>query len=293
MSRLFDRLRHVLRRNNQSGSRRNIRHHYDLGNRFYSHWLDSSMTYSCANFDAAGEPLQQAQMRKYQRMLESLRASPGQHILEIGCGWGGFAEFAAKSGYHVTGVTLSQEQLNYARKRIDRAGLASLVELRLHDYRDITEKFDHVVSIEMFEAVGEAYWPTFFKTLTQRLKAGGRAALQTITIKEDFYESYRLRPDFIQLYIFPGGMLPSPSAFWDHTKRAGLVPKTFSFHRHDYAQTLRCWHDNLHLRINELRSLDYSNAFIRMWRYYLAYCEAGFSSGRIDLMQTVLERPPE
>jgi cyclopropane-fatty-acyl-phospholipid synthase len=291
-SRLFDRLRHILRRNHKPGSRRNIRRHYDLGNRFYSHWLDSTMTYSCANFDAEGEPLQQAQMRKYQRMLESLEARAGQHILEIGCGWGGFAEFAAKQGYQVTGVTLSQEQLSYARQRIDRAGLKSRVELRLQDYRNISEKFDHIVSIEMFEAVGEDYWPTFFETLKRRLRPGGRAAVQTITIKEDFYESYRIRPDFIQLYIFPGGMLPSPSVFWDHTKQAGLVPRSFSFHRHDYALTLRHWHDNLQRKITDLRSLDYNNAFIRMWRYYLAYCEAGFNSGRIDLMQTVLERSP-
>ena len=292
VSRLIDRLRHMIRRNHKSGSRRNIRHHYDLGNNFYRQWLDSTMTYSCAIFDAEDASLHKAQLRKYQRILESLEASPGQHILEIGCGWGGFAELAAKQGFRVTGVTLSQEQLSYARQRIARAGLEARVELRLQDYRDIKESFDHIVSIEMFEAVGEHYWPTFFKTLTQRLRPGGRAALQTITIKDDFYESYRIRPDFIQLYIFPGGMLPSPAVFRAHTKRAGLVPRSFTFHGHHYAQTLRCWHANIQRKISELRSLNYSNSFIRMWRYYLAYCEAGFSSGRVDLIQTVVEHSP-
>ncbi len=292
VSRLLDRMRHKVRGNHRVGSRRNIRRHYDVGNHFYRQWLDSTMTYSCAIFDTEGESLQRAQVRKYQRILESLEASPGQHILEIGCGWGGFAELAAKQGFRVTGITLSQEQLSYARRRIANEGLEAQVDLRLQDYRDLTENFDHIVSIEMFEAVGENYWHIFFKTLTHRLKPGGRVALQTITIQDDYYESYRARPDFIQLYIFPGGMLASPSIFWAHTRRAGLIPRAFSFHGNHYARTLRCWHDRLQRKTSQLRSSDLSNSFIRMWRYYLAYCEAGFSSGRVDLMQAVMEHSP-
>jgi cyclopropane-fatty-acyl-phospholipid synthase len=287
--RLFDRLRHILKRNHRIGSRRNIRRHYDLGNHFYRQWLDSTMTYSCAIFEAERESLPRAQLRKYQRILESLEADPGQHILEIGCGWGGFAELAANQGYRVTGVTLSREQLTYARQRIACAGLDERVELRLQDYRDIRENFDHIVSIEMFEAVGEEYWPIFLETLKRRLKPGGRVALQTITINDEFYENYRSRPDFIQLYIFPGGMLASPSVFRTHTGRAGLMARSFSFHGCDYARTLRCWQENLQRKFSELSSSDYSDSFLRMWQYYLAYCEAGFSSGRVDLMQTVME----
>ncbi len=293
LSRLFNRLLHALSRNHRVGSLRNIRRHYDLGNHFYREWLDSTMTYSCAIFEGEGDSLRRAQLRKYQRILESLEAIPGQHILDIGCGWGGFAELAAKQGYRVTGITLSQEQLSYAKRRIARTGLETRVELRLQDYRDIKENFDHIVSIEMFEAVGEEYWPIFLKTLKRRLRPGGRVALQTITINDEFYQVYRIRPDFIQLYIFPGGMLASPSIFWDHTRRAGLMPKSFSFHGQHYAQTLRCWHENLQRKISELHSLSYNNSFIRMWKYYLAYCEAGFSSGRVDLMQTVIEHSPD
>lgn len=289
--RRLDRVRHRLRRNSRRGSRANIRFHYDLGNEFYRQWLDSTMSYSSALFSKGDEALETAQQRKYQRLLERLGAAPGAHILEIGCGWGGFAEAAARQGHRVTGITLSQEQLDYARERIARAGLTERVELRLQDYRDLEGQFDHIVSIEMFEAVGEEWWPTYFDTLRACLKPGGRAALQVITIDPVRFQRYRESADFIQLYIFPGGMLPPVPRFNDLAAASGLRRLEQDFFGMDYALTLRRWFQEVRRSSGVIQALGYGESFLRMWRYYLAYCEIGFRTGRIDLMQTILERP--
>lgn len=288
---LFLRLRHSLRSNTKTGSRRNIKAHYDLGNAFYRLWLDETMTYSSAIFADAQMPLAAAQHNKYARLLAALDAKPGDHILEIGCGWGGFAEHAARQGMRVTGITLSTEQLAYAQERIARAGLSEHVELRLQDYRDLHESFDHIVSIEMFEAVGEKYWQTYFTVLNACLKPGGKAALQIITIDDDCFEDYRSSADFIQLYIFPGGMLPSPSRLDALARDAGLVDIACTTHGLDYARTLAEWHKSVNQQESAIRAQGFDRRFLQMWRYYLAYCEAGFREGRIDLCQRILQKP--
>jgi cyclopropane-fatty-acyl-phospholipid synthase len=282
-------LRHRRNRNSRVGSRRNISYHYDLGNDFYRLWLDPGMTYSAALFGGRDDNLEQAQRSKYRALLDLIDARPGQHILEIGCGWGGFALEAARAGLRVTGITLSKEQLSWAREQAARHGLADRIELRLQDYRDLGQTFDHIVSIEMFEAVGEDYWPAFMKTLRRSLRPGGRAALQVITIDEACFPVYRSRPDFIQRHIFPGGMLPSPERFGSAARGAGLAVTGRSFHGLDYARTLADWHRRFLHQVDAIRALGYGERFIRMWRYYLAYCEAGFRDGRIDLMQVRLE----
>lgn len=289
--RLFNRLLHLTRRNSKRGSRKNISAHYDLGNDFYQLWLDSTMTYSSAVFADDSESLEQAQTRKYEQLLASLNAERGQHILEVGCGWGGFAEHAAKQGYRVTGVTLSTEQLDWASKRIADAGLSDLVELRLQDYRNIEEQFDHIISIEMFEAVGESYWPSFFDTLFARLKTGGRIALQTITIDHQYFDNYRQNVDFIQRYIFPGGMLPSPEIFAEHAQQAGLQIEHAASYGRDYERTVLAWHHRFNDVLHHVEQLGYDSAFIRMWRYYLSYCEAGFRDERTSVYQYLISKP--
>ncbi|MBK5942101.1 hypothetical protein CCR96_23235 [Halochromatium roseum] len=324
LHRLLSPRRHQRRSNTRTGSRRNIAYHYDLGNDFYQLWLDPSMTYSSAVYSAdAGEvydaddlysadasatykgpssapsqtaalnddddqTLVQAQRLKYQRLLAMLDAKPGQHLLEIGCGWGAMAEAAAEQGLQLTGITLSEEQLAWAKSRFSGSPLAAQVELRLQDYRDVTETFDHIVSIEMFEAVGEEYWPTYMETLRERLRPGGTAALQVITISDDIFEDYKASPDFIQHYIFPGGMLPTVGRFDAAAQGAGLEITERSFYGKDYARTLRAWHRRFLERETEVRALGYDERFIRMWRYYLSYCEAGFLDDRIDVMQVAL-----
>ena len=281
------RLRHLLRANTRAGSRRNIHAHYDLGNDFYARWLDPSMTYSAALF--AGDParsLEQAQHAKYARILARLDPAPGQQILEIGCGWGGFAEYAARTrGCRVHGITVSQRQLEYAQQRIQRAGLAGRVSFALCDYRDVQGRFDHVVSIEMFEAVGERYWPAYFDALARRLAPGGRAMLQTIVIADELFERYRRSTDFIQQYVFPGGMLPSSAALAQRVHAAGLAVRDRYAFGGDYAQTLRRWHRAFEDAWPELRAGGLDERFGRLWRFYLAYCEAGFRAGTTDVVQ--------
>ncbi len=291
-SRLWDRLTHRLRDNHPINSRRNIAHHYDLGNDFYGLWLDPTMTYSSALFGGpAHESLESAQVRKYERLLDALDARPGDHILEIGCGWGGFAELAARRGLRVTGVTLSREQLAYARARLESAGLADQVDLRLQDYRHIEGQFDYAVSIEMMEAVGEAFWPTYYQTLRRLVRPGGRIALQVITINEDDFPVYRNQPDFVQLYVFPGGMLPTPERMAREAQDADLLVRETAWFGLDYAETLRRWRMAFHSAEREVDRLGYDVRFRRMWDYYLAYCETGFKTGCIDLAQTILEVP--
>ena len=285
-------LRHRLRGNTRRGSRRNIAYHYDLGNDFYRLWLDPSMTYSSALFEPGAETLEAAQQAKYRRLVGLLAPVPDDPVLEIGCGWGGFAIEAARStGCRVTGVTLSREQLAWARERVRREGLEDRVELRLQDYREVEGEFDRVASIEMFEAVGESFWPVFFRTVATRLKPGGRAAMQVITIDDEHFEGYRSTPDFIQRYIFPGGMLPSPSRFAGEVAAAGLEQAETAFFGAHYARTLACWEETVLRERPRITELGFDERFLRMWHYYLAYCQAGFRTGRVDLMQTVLRRP--
>jgi len=284
------RFRHLLNRNSIRGSRRNISAHYDLGNDFYRLWLDTSMTYSCALFENSEADLEQAQRCKYARLLDLLGAKPGQRVLEIGCGWGGFALEAAGRGLRVTGITLSSEQLAFACQRVQAAGMEESIELRLQDYRHIGESYDHIVSIEMLEAVGEEHWETYSQALKRCLKPGGRAALQFITIDESIFERYRRSPDFIQRYIFPGGMLPTVEKFSASVEAAGLRKVREDLFGQDYAQTLAQWHRRFLACEQGVAAMGFDQSFRKMWRYYLAYCEAGFRLGRINLAHVLLER---
>jgi len=287
---LLDRIVHALRFNSRRGSKRNIAAHYDLGNDFYRLWLDETMTYSSACFEEGCADLTSAQRRKWDRILDIVDPDSGSSLLEIGCGWGGFAIHAARrAGCRVTGVTLSQEQHDFARARVAEEGLESLVEVRLQDYRDVPETFDRVVSIEMFEAVGERYWPVFFDRLRGLMRKGGAAALQTITIPEERFEAYRKGPDFTQRYIFPGGMLPSPERFDRSARAAGLAVGSRRFIGDSYACTLDAWLERFDRALPEVRALGFDDRFVRMWRFYLALCRAGFSYRTIDVMQVGLQ----
>ncbi len=288
----FERVRHWLRSNSKSQAQRNIAHHYDLGNEFYRLWLDETMTYSSALFRSGQEPLERAQEAKYAALIDRLGVQPGEHVLEIGCGWGGFAEYAARErGLRVTGVTISRAQHGFATERIRAAGLADRVELRLEDYRDTTGEYDAVASIEMFEAVGEAYWPTYFDTLRKRLKPGRSAALQIITIAEERRAYYHRGVDFIQKYIFPGGMLPSPADLTREAARAGLAWQGSAEFGESYSQTLRRWHDSFSARWDEIAALGFDDRFRRMWDFYLTSCAAAFHTGNCDVTQVTLSRP--
>ncbi len=293
---LVERLRHWMRRNTRSQARKNVEAHYDLGNAFYALWLDASMTYSSALFDQEGLSLGAAQARKYGSICARMALRPDEHVLELGCGWGGFAEFAAKErGARVTGLTISPSQLDYARKRIFEAGLAERVSFVLRDYRDERGTYDRVASIEMFEAVGEKYWPTYFQTVRDRLRAGGRAALQIITIDDDLFVDYRRGVDFIQKYIFPGGMLPSVAALRDEATRAGLGWIDHIAFSESYSRTLRLWLERFETAWPEIERLQtdkrgFDERFRRMWRFYLAVCAACFRARTTDVLQVSLGR---
>lgn len=290
--RWLNRLIHLARPNTRRGSRRNIAAHYDLGNDFYAAWLDPGMTYSAAIFAPGTQKLEDAQQEKYRRLAEAAALKPGHHVLEIGCGWGGFAVTAARDfGCRVTAVTVSREQWQYARERIAAAGLADRVEVRLQDYRDVEGTFDAVVSVEMFEAVGEAYWPAFAAVLRDRLRPGGRAALQVITIDDTQFDAYRRSADFIQRHVFPGGMLPSPSALRRVLEKGGLRWLSDDMFGPDYARTLAEWHRRFVEGWPRIERLGFDDRFRRFWTYYLAYCEAGFTAGSIDVGHFVVVRP--
>ncbi len=284
-------LSHRLHCNTKRGSRRNIAAHYDLGNAFYSQWLDPTMTYSSALFDTPEMTLEDAQRNKWRKLAQMLDLKSGHRVLEIGCGWGGFAMFAASEyGCHVTGITLSQEQLAFAKKAVREAGLSDLVDIQLIDYRDVRGKFDRVASIEMFEAVGEEHWPTYFQVVRERLTPGGSAGLQIITIDDARFDEYRSTADFIQLYIFPGGMLPSPSALRSAVTKQGLGFETVNTFAKSYAETLRRWREGFDARWPSIQPLGFDERFKRMWDYYLASCEGGFRAGYIDVGQFRLTR---
>ena len=289
LSLLGYRLRHLLRANSREGSARNIMAHYDLGNDFYRLWLDDSMTYSAGLFDGPTDTLEAAQRRKYQRLLAQVGAAPGDTILELGCGWGGFAEVAAREvGCKVLGITLSPAQLRYARERAAAEAWADRATFALCDYRDVAGQYDHIVSVEMIEAVGEAYWPTYFRQIAARLRPGGRCAIQAITIDDVLFPRYRRGTDFIQRYVVPGGMLPSRGAIAREASRAGLqIEDDFGFGA-DYARTLAEWHQRFLARQDAVRALGFPERFLRLWRFYLAYCEAGFRAGDIDVRHVVL-----
>ncbi|HXH47014.1 MAG TPA: cyclopropane-fatty-acyl-phospholipid synthase family protein [Bradyrhizobium sp.] len=282
---------HRLRRNTKEGSRHNIHRHYDLGNEFFAAWLDSSMTYSSALFPAETADLPAGQRHKYEQLAKAIELQPGQSVLEIGCGWGGFAEFAAKTyGANVLALTISKEQHEFARRRIHEAGLAEKVEVRLQDYRDQDGHFDRIASIEMIEAVGEQFWPAYFNQLSQRLKPGGLAGIQAITVRDELFDSYRQRVDFIQRYIFPGGMLPSASILRSLGERFEMPVIRERVFGQDYAKTLAVWRDNFSRAWTDLTSLGFDEPFRRLWEYYLCYCEAGFRAGKIDVGQLVFAR---
>ena len=281
---------HRRRANTRAGSRENIQYHYDLGNDFYQLWLDDTMAYSSAMFAEPNQTLHDAQLNKFRLMYERLDLRPEHHLLEIGSGWGGFAIYAAQhSGCRVTSITLSDEQLKEARRRAEQAGVADRVHFELRDYRDVQGQYDRVVSIEMYEAVGAEYWPGYFAAIEKALKPGGRAAIQGITIDESIFEHYLTKRDFIQKYIFPGGMLCPPQRFMDLAGQAGLQAREPRYFGHDYADTLAHWHRNV-LAVRDQVVSQFDERFLRMWRYYLAYCECGFRVERIDLMQVTLEK---
>ena len=288
---LFRQISHWRNRNSKTGSRRNISAHYDLGNSFYDKWLDKTMTYSSAFFERDEDDLKTAQEAKYRRLAELADLKTGDRVLEIGCGWGGFAEFAASHyDVHVTGITISQEQFDFAQDRMKRAGLEDKVDIVLTDYRDVNQPFDKIVSIEMFEAVGEAYWPTYFECVARCLQNGGKAALQVITIDDRIFEDYKREPDFIQQYIFPGGMLPSIKRLENPITEAGLkLVQENGFGLH-YAKTLQVWRDQFLKAWPTIASDHFDARFKRMWELYLAYCEGGFRSGQIDVNHMLIER---
>ncbi|MGC6537427.1 MAG: class I SAM-dependent methyltransferase [Candidatus Puniceispirillaceae bacterium] len=286
-------LRHNRNRNSKKGSKRNISYHYDLGNDFYAEWLDETMTYSSAVFDKHTDNLSKAQEEKYRRLAEMADLKAGDKVLEIGCGWGGFVEFAAREyDVHVTGITISQEQFDFANQRIKNAGITDKASIIMTDYRDLeSASFDKVVSIEMFEAVGMAYWPAYFDKVADVLKKGGKAALQVITIDDKEFDSYVATPDFIQKYIFPGGMLPSMERIKAPIENAGMALVEAKGYGLDYAKTLEIWREKFLGKWPTIQqNQGFDNQFKNMWELYLAYCEGGFKTGMIDVKQMLLTR---
>lgn len=288
----FEKFRFWMQRNHRAQAKKNISYHYDLGNDFYGLWLDDTMTYSSALFKTGQESHEAAQIAKYASMVDQMGVQPGDHILEIGCGWGGFAEYAAQErGLRVTGLTISEQQIEYARERIKKAGLSDLVNFKLQDYRDERGVYDGIASIEMFEAVGQKYWPDYFKTVRERLKPGKNATLQIITVTDSRWDVYQRGVDFIQKYIFPGGMLPSPSALRVQVDKAGLaVERSIEFGQ-SYNISLRRWHDTFNQKWDQIAEMGFDDRFRRMWNFYLTSCAATFQSANCDVTQITIKRP--
>ena len=289
--RFYERIRHWWRSNSKAQAKRNIAYHYDLGNDFYTKWLDETMTYSSALFETGKESLSEAQTKKYKLLCENLSLKPSDHVLEIGCGWGGFAEYAIKNyGVTVTGLTISKEQLEYSQKRSFETGLGDKANFVMRDYRDERGTYSAIASIEMFEAVGEKYWPQYFNTVRDRLFDRGKAALQIITIGDEFFPHYRKNVDFIQKYIFPGGMLPSEHALQEQISKAGLNKIRIDNFGQSYSKTLRIWHDQFNSVWTEIAPLGFDDRFKRMWNFYFASCAAFFLSRTGDVAQVTLQK---
>ncbi len=284
---LFYRVKHFFNKNTKAGSERNIHAHYDLGNKFYELWLDKTMTYSSAYFATERDSLESAQKQKYQKILDKLDLKAGSHIIEIGCGWGGFAEYASNLGHQVTGVTISKEQLDYAKKRNEAT---SLVNIEYRDYRDLTGEYDAVVSIEMFEALGQEYWDVYFEKVESLLKSGGKALIQSITIDDKSFKRYSKSSDFIQQYIFPGGMLPTVSIFKIIAEKSGLTTVKDEDFGKSYAKTLCEWDKTFRLKSEAVKQLGFDEKFKRTWHFYLKYCQGGFENGKLGVSQFLLER---
>ena len=291
MASFIDKLWHKLRDNDLKGAKENISAHYDLGNDFYRLWLDDTMSYSSAIFDSKANSLEAAQQLKYKHVMEAAEVKPGSKVLEIGCGWGGFAEMVGKAGASLRGITLSKEQLAFAQKRVAGEGLSKDVELVIEDYRDTKGMFDAIASIEMIEAVGEPHWPAYFKTVFNRLKPGGAAAIQGITIIEENYASYRGGVDFIQRYVFPGGMLLTKDLMREQAQKAGLLLEKFECFGQSYAETLRQWRVRFEAAWPKIAPLGFDERFKRLWTLYLCYCEAGFAEGIVDVGIYKIRKP--
>jgi cyclopropane-fatty-acyl-phospholipid synthase len=290
--RAYEKLRFWMQGNSKRQAKKNISYHYDLGNDFYALWLDDTMTYSSALFETGQESTEAAQRAKYAALADKIGVKPGDHVLEIGCGWGGFAEYAAKErGARITGLTISREQHDYAVARMERQGLSDRVEIRMQDYRETEGQFDGIASIEMFEAVGEKYWPIFFSTVRDRLKPGAVAAMQIITVQDARWQVYKRGVDFIQKYIFPGGMLPCPSVLRQQVEAAGLQFTGSHEFGESYSQTLRRWHETFNERWDDVAAQGFDDRFRRMWNFYLTSCAASFHSGNTDVTQISVTRP--
>jgi cyclopropane-fatty-acyl-phospholipid synthase len=284
-------MKHFLNKNTKSGSKKNIQAHYDLGNNFYSLWLDPSMMYSSALFsEGHDKTLEQAQQDKCNRIISMLNPQAGDHILEIGCGWGGFIKQANEQGLHVDAITISNEQYRYVQEQLTDQ-ISSKSSVMLKDYRDCHQQYDGIVSIEMFEAVGEEYWQSYFKTIHRCLKPGKRAVIQSIVIDEALFPKYRTKTDFIQQYVFPGGMLPAVSVFEKHAYDVGLRVKDKLYFGDDYAKTLRTWAISFNEKLKEVKELGFKDEFVRLWNFYLFYCAAGFAGKNLEVVQFTLEKP--
>ncbi len=288
---IVDRFYHRRRGNSRRGSKRNIAAHYDLGNAFYKLWLDAGMTYSSGIYAGASATLEAAQQEKYDAIITDLDVRSDHEVLEIGCGWGGFAEAASRHVARVTGITISEQQFDEARDRVARAGIADRVEIRLQDYRDTAGTFDRIASIEMIEAVGEANWPLYFRTIAERLKPAGKAVVQAITIRDDLYDGYRRNPDFIQRYVFPGGMLPTVARMQQHARAAGLEFETTREFGASYALTLIDWRQRFLTAWPHVHALGFDERFRRLWEYYLSYCQVGFERGSVQVGLYRLSKP--
>jgi len=289
--RMYERLRHWMNRNTKKQAKKNISYHYDLGNDFYARWLDDTMTYSSALFETGQESLEKAQTRKYASICDEMGMGEGDHLLEIGCGWGGFAEYAAgQRGASLKCLTISQEQHDYAKERIFKAGLADKVDIVMQDYRDEVGQYDGIASIEMFEAVGEKYWPSYFNTVHDCLKSGRQATIQVITMADHLFENYRKTIDFIQRHIFPGGMLPSPTALHVEIEKAGLVYCSSKEFGKSYSLTLRRWFESFNAEWDNIANAEFDARFRNMWNFYLTSCAAGFEYGTTDVAQVTMRR---
>ncbi len=287
---LINNVKSLFIKNNKSRSRKNISKHYDLGNEFFSLWLDPSLTYSSAIFEEENSNLELAQMNKYKKLLSLINPKPGDKILEIGCGWGGFAEFVGKNyDIKMDCITISQKQFDYASKRIFKNGLNEKIKIKLKDYRDVEAKYNSIASIEMIEAVGKNYLSSYFNTIKTNLSDNGKAAIQAITIDDALFDRYKTKQDFIQKYIFPGGFLPSKKSLYELSLSKGLDIKSYDSYGFHYSNTLKIWRDEFLNKWDQISTQGFDLNFKRMWNFYLSYCEAGFKSKNIDLIQFSLQ----